>query len=272
MRTRTIGLLVPAALAAPAIADNPHRDVLLQIADGALRTSAVTIGDNDPDNPGLPIDEDVCVFPVEFGELSLPNYTDDPGFNAFSDTLPDNTLVGFDLLDALRVWDPDTGDFETIPDETVFINLGGANVTTPASPDEFVPGFFFATTGGSGGIHQHVNFTLLGDADPGIYLLTLRVRLDDPDIEPSPPIYVVFNKQTDDAIHDAATAYVEASCAPACEGDATGDGLVDLADLNLVLGAFQTSVEPGTGADLTGDGLVDLADLNIVLGRFGLDC
>ena len=55
----------------------------------------------------------------------------------------------------------------------------------------------------------------------------------------------------------------------ACPGDATGDGSVDLADLNLVLANFGASTEDG---DVTGDGLVDLADLNAVLANFGAAC
>lgn len=48
-------------------------------------------------------------------------------------------------------------------------------------------------------------------------------------------------------------------------GDLNGDGFVDLADLNAVLGAFGTS----DGGDTNGDGATDLIDLNIVLGAFG---
>ena len=54
--------------------------------------------------------------------------------------------------------------------------------------------------------------------------------------------------------------------------DANGDGVVDLADLNLVLGNFGQNVPAGTGGDLDGDGLVALPDLNLVLGQFGTEC
>jgi len=51
-------------------------------------------------------------------------------------------------------------------------------------------------------------------------------------------------------------------------GDTNGDGRVDFADLNAVLGAFgQTGV--ALSADVTGDGRVDFVDLNVVLGSFG---
>jgi hypothetical protein len=60
-------------------------------------------------------------------------------------------------------------------------------------------------------------------------------------------------------------------CAEPCPADVTGDGGIDLADLNIVLSQFGQ-----TGADLQGDadqsGAVDLGDLNLVLASFGQDC
>ena len=55
----------------------------------------------------------------------------------------------------------------------------------------------------------------------------------------------------------------------ACPADATGDGTVDLADLNLVLANFGQSTSDG---DTNDDGNVDLADLNAVLAEFGSAC
>ncbi|XOV74567.1 MAG: hypothetical protein ACFHWZ_13750 [Phycisphaerales bacterium] len=53
---------------------------------------------------------------------------------------------------------------------------------------------------------------------------------------------------------------------PSIPGDANGDGLVDLADLNMVLANFGQTTDIG---DVTGDGAVDLGDLNLVLAEFG---
>lgn len=57
--------------------------------------------------------------------------------------------------------------------------------------------------------------------------------------------------------------------APACSGDADGDGDTDLSDLNLVLFNFGTAQPAGTNGDVDGDGDVDLTDLNTVLFDFG---
>jgi V8-like Glu-specific endopeptidase len=55
-----------------------------------------------------------------------------------------------------------------------------------------------------------------------------------------------------------------------CLGDTDGNGAVDLADLNAVLGNFGQS--GNLLGDVNGDDLVDLLDLNIVLGAFGVPC
>ena len=51
-------------------------------------------------------------------------------------------------------------------------------------------------------------------------------------------------------------------------GDLNGDGLVDGADLSILLGAWGTG---GVPADLNGDGIVDGADLSIQLGNWGVN-
>jgi hypothetical protein len=55
---------------------------------------------------------------------------------------------------------------------------------------------------------------------------------------------------------------------PSCEGDVSGDGETNLADLNLVLANFGTQNSEG---DADGSGTVDLADLNLVLANFGCE-
>ena len=55
-------------------------------------------------------------------------------------------------------------------------------------------------------------------------------------------------------------------CALGLTADINGDGVVDTADLGILLGLFGTS-DPQ--ADLNGDGAVDTADLGILLSAFG---
>jgi hypothetical protein len=53
-------------------------------------------------------------------------------------------------------------------------------------------------------------------------------------------------------------------------GDLNGDGFVGIADLNIVLGAWNQNVTPGDplAGDPTGDGFVGIADLNLILGNW----
>jgi hypothetical protein len=51
-------------------------------------------------------------------------------------------------------------------------------------------------------------------------------------------------------------------------GDLDGDGFVGIADLNIVLGAWNQSVVTAADADPSGDGFVGIEDLNIVLGHW----
>ncbi len=56
-----------------------------------------------------------------------------------------------------------------------------------------------------------------------------------------------------------------------CPEDIDGDGDVDFADLNMLLGNFNTS-GAGLAGDVDGDDDVDFADLNRVLGLFNTAC
>ncbi len=57
-----------------------------------------------------------------------------------------------------------------------------------------------------------------------------------------------------------------------CPGDVNGDGVINFADLNIVLSSFGAGVVPGTNGDIDGNGVVNFADLNILLSGFGMGC
>lgn len=56
---------------------------------------------------------------------------------------------------------------------------------------------------------------------------------------------------------------------PPCVADINGDGVVDTADLGLLIGEFGGA---GPIADLNSDGGVDTADLGLLIGEFGSTC
>ena len=67
---------------------------------------------------------------------------------------------------------------------------------------------------------------------------------------------------------DVASTFEAVFALPECPGDANGDLIVDLQDLNLVLANFGE----GPKGDVNEDGIVDLADLNLVLANFSAEC
>ncbi len=57
-----------------------------------------------------------------------------------------------------------------------------------------------------------------------------------------------------------------------CAGDVNGDGVVNLADLGVLLANFGAVGVPREQGDLDDDGDVDLADLGVLLAAFGAPC
>jgi agmatine/peptidylarginine deiminase len=79
---------------------------------------------------------------------------------------------------------------------------------------------------------------------------------------------VYAERVADETFHDyAAVTVTSITPAPACPGDFDGGGLVDGADLGVLLA--QWGACPGCQPDLNGDGLVDGADLGVLLAGWG---
>lgn len=62
------------------------------------------------------------------------------------------------------------------------------------------------------------------------------------------------------------------SLAEPCNGDADGDRMVNIDDLNMVLASWFTPQISGTNGDVTGNGFVNIDDLNLILANWGADC
>lgn len=260
IHTSIIALTVLASTAAAP----EHGDVLLVLPPGSTR---FTTGAYDIDT-GTVIDADARVFR---GELDRSEMTDEPGFTAPSGSLPTNLLIGFDIVDAARLWDG--SDFDAISPSTITCERFTSFVTSPPGAGQTAPGFWLDSTGASGGIHVHMSFFLDPPLTPGIYLLTLGLRTNSGTIANPEPVYIVLDNANPAgaAEVDSAVAYMEdlLTPPPACAGDVTGDGTTNIADFNTLAGNFGSSVAPGTGGDLTGDGVVNIADFNILAGDFG---
>lgn len=261
------GWAAGAVLVAAGTGRGQHVDVQMQVTAGKLQTGRI-----DFTQPGSPIDPTWRVFEAAFGEV--PNFTDDPGFNAAaSGGLPANTLIEFNILDAVRKWNSATGTFELAAAGAITVSFAGAiSVASPGGCNEFREGFAFAQTSGTGSVHQHVQYLLNGGAADGVYLLKLEVALETPGIQKSDPFWIVFSQNVP-AGTAVAAAYVRSLLvAPACAGDVNRDGFVNGADLSVLLGGFGSCVMNGSSADFNADGLINGADLSVLLSNFGTGC
>ncbi len=64
---------------------------------------------------------------------------------------------------------------------------------------------------------------------------------------------------------DDSTASVNGGGSSHITGDVSGDGTVDIADVNAVINMMLGRSAPAPAADVTGDGTVDIADVNAVI-------
>jgi len=264
----TLGLGLIMRVSSSVHAQHSDIDVSMVTEDGITRLST---GISDFENPGMPIIPNVRVHPAVLNQSGIPGFTNNPGYNAFSGSLPPGALLGFDIVDALRVWDPVEQNFETIPTEQMRVSLFTESRFTPLVDGGFVEGFEFAAVSGSGSVHQHISYVLGEPMTPGVYKLSLQLRISAPGIEPTLPYYIVCNHLASPEDFAAALAFVEDSLNPVpdCPADVDGSGTVDLDDLDIVLSNFGQNTSIG---DTNGDGVVDLNDLDTVLAAFGQDC
>lgn len=170
-------------------------DVYVERVEGTLFTGLIG---------GSTIIHDQRVFAAEFGEF-FRNFTDEPGFDSDAGEFAPGSLIGFNVLDAVRVWDGQ--GFDALSPVTFTISFANLNVETGTG---FVEGFGLPVAP-NGEWHRHLNFVINEPAPAGIYLLALELWSDDPSLDHSGPFYIVFNQETDEPIHDEAIEWVEAN-------------------------------------------------------------
>ena len=81
--------------------------------------------------------------------------------------------------------------------------------------------------------------------------------------------YLVYTEDVLHASTDKSHSYTAEEVAvtppPTITGDLTGDGLVDIADVNAVINMMLGKTSPTAAGEVTGDGKVDIADVNAVI-------
>ncbi|MFG0275565.1 MAG: hypothetical protein ACF8QF_10950, partial [Phycisphaerales bacterium] len=102
-----------------------------------------------------------------------------------------------------------------------------------------------------------------------VYLLAFELSNASAGLTPSEPYYIVYNYNRTQTEQDEAIQWVrDTLLATAPTPDLNGDGVVEGADLGLLLGAWGACAG-ACPADLNGDGVVDGADLGLLLGAWG---
>ena len=244
-----------------------HSDIVVELDGNQL----VTINDS--------TGEATRVYVGELGELSVPGFTDDPGYA--SDVLAPDSLLGYNVAQSLLFWNGEA--FVTPPeDESLDISITGTTVTTVTGTSGYQDGAYFGQAGANGALHQHIGYWVkhptFDEGNPfvnpisdGAYVLVLE--LTSSVHETSEPFAIVFNNNLTPEEIEAAVEAAGGLFEPACPGDLDGDLDVDLSDLAQLLAHYGTpsgaTYEEG---DLDGDGDVDLSDLAALLAVYGTVC
>ncbi len=188
MRSITRSAIVAAAFVSTAFvsahaAAQHSGDVFLSIQNSQINTGAVLDAGE--------YETSVFVFTGQFGDSGSPLFTSNPGFDCLVPTFQPGTKIGFDILDALRVWDGQ-GFVET-GGERLKLQFLTASVTTGNGP---TPGFELSVQP-NGGFHRHYSMFLLppngGVADPGVYLLARTLYSTAASVAPSDPFYLLVS-------------------------------------------------------------------------------
>ncbi len=247
-------------IAVPAAAQHTG-DIGVSIDAGRITTRAITAS-------GLA--EPLRVFAGAFADTGVPWFTANPGYDAPSGALPTGTRLGVRFMGPIRVWDGDSFELTSpsgaLAGERLRLSFLTVNATSGDGP---VPGFDLAVQS-DGGWHRHLNMTLLAAPgatapEPGTYLAPLQLYSTAAGVEASEEFWLVLNGGSDAASFAAALSAAMDAIDPACTGDIDASGVVDGADLGILLSTWGA-----TGpADLDANGTVDGADLGILLSAWG---
>ncbi len=206
------------------------------------------------------------------GELGIPGFTSDPGWEAFPGTFSPDTWLGWNATHGLELWDG--AGFNTSASEMLTISYGSGGPTFDVA-DSAADGFELACAS-DGSFHLHLNF-LLSDAaggfgQDGVYLLELEMYAIGEELESCEPFWIVFNNNALEADHEAAIEWVEENLAleEHCDADLDGDHDIDVEDLLSLLEDW------GCTGDCSGDvnesGATDIEDLLDLISDFGGEC
>ena len=228
-----------------------HSDISPRVSGGKI------VADAHDDGSGMTFPL-VRVFGYDFGEdADDPFFIGDPGFNAAAGSgLPAGSRIGFQVLNDLKYWDgAGSVGFGAVPSgETLKLQFGSQSRTAGTGTGTLSNLLFGPTVGASGTFHEHLASLLMGSdgniepasttpgwpgigyagdgiqAAAGIYMLELKITSNDLAIQPSDPIWILYNHGLDEEVHDQAIDWVNTNLVP----EPTAIGSIALGSLLLI--------------------------------------
>jgi len=205
--------------------------------------------------------EPARVFTTTLGEIGVPHFSSEPGYEAAAGNFVVGSRLGWRALAGLQVWN----GVDFVPTTNTQVQLQYLTASFIVA-DQPVEGFSLLTQS-DGGFHKHHNITLSSPSDTlnaGAYLLSLQLALTGPVSTNSEPYYLLLNESLTAAEFDVAVTAARARFEPAlCFGDLDESGEVDLGDVAIALLDYGPCAQ--CPADLDGTDEVDFGDIALIL-------
>ncbi|MFK7758568.1 MAG: GC-type dockerin domain-anchored protein [Phycisphaerales bacterium] len=244
-----------------------NADFVPTVQNGQIVVGAINPDTNDVEYPSR-------IKSAILGTEGFPNFTNDPGFNSELGALIPGMTIGFNILQAPRVWDPIDEDFETIASEQITVRAAGQNILAP-STDTVVPGIIFgqASFDPSASFHHHMQYLLNGGLPPmieGVWMLEIELWSENSSVDNSDPIYLVFGQGEGEAQISDAISWIETNLiASPCLAEMSGDDSLNFLDVSAFLASFAAQDSRG---DFNSDGQFNFLDISAFLAAFSAGC
>lgn len=235
--------------------------------------------------PGTDNSRTIYEVDAQTGEILNTISNLSPGIRSLA--FVDGKLYAYDQYQytTIQVYDPDTSqliDTYTITKRSFYRAIGGDGLVPRSDQDQYT-----LTLGAGEQValstatpYDHPDATLLNSLDPALRVLDpngVEIAFNNSSATDGKNASLSFTATvagvyTVEVLSESGTGeyLLTAERLPGLTGDLDADGFVGIADLNIVLGAWNQNVTAGNWlqGDPSGDGYVGIQDLNAVLGNW----